>query len=128
VLSFLLERRHFVLLSRFEGSLTDDQLVRQDRLVRAFSAREGRPRSILDFTDVVKVEVDTRLIAALARRTVRRPRIFIVPQPEIFGLARLYSTHSGLAGQQEPSLVRTRAEAYAALGLEDADFQPVALD
>jgi len=128
VLSFLLERRHFVLLSRFEGILTSDDLMRQDRLVCAFSAREGPARSIVDFTDVVTVEIDTGTITALAQRRVRRPRLFVVPQPEMFGLARLYSAHTGLAGQVEPSLVRTRAEAYAALGLDDPAFEPIALD
>ena len=128
MLSFLLQRRHFVLLSRFEANLTNDDLLRQERLARAFSAREGPTRSIIDFTDVVRIEVDTAVIVALARRPIRRSRIFIVPLPEMFGLARLYTIHTGLAGQTEPLLVKTRAEAYDALGLQGPVFQPLALE
>lgn len=128
MLSFLIERRHFVLVSRFAGSLTNDDLVRQDGLVRAFSARQGPARSIVDFTDVTAIEVDTALITTIAQRTVRRPRLFVVPQPAMFGLARLYSAHSGLAGQKEPTLMRSRTEAYAALGLDDPQFEPLALE
>lgn len=128
MLSFLFEQRHRVLLSRFDGRVTDEELTRQVRLAQAFAAREGPLRTILDFTDVTDIQVDTRTIAALAAHTTSHPRVFIVPRPEMFGLARLYTTHNSMAGSTAPALVKSRAEAYAALALQDPDFQPITLD
>ena len=128
MLSFLFEQRHRVLLSRFGGSVTDDELRRQVRLAKAFATREGPLRTILDFTDVTDIQVDTRTITALATRTASHTRIFIVPRPEMFGMARLYTAHNTMAGSTAPSLVKSRAEAYATLALQEPDFQPIALD
>jgi hypothetical protein len=129
VLSFLFERRHRVLLSRFGGTVGDAELTRQVRLASAFARREGPLRTIVDFTDVTDFTVDMRTITGLAARADRHDRVFIVPQPEIFGLARLFSTHNNLAGSTTPpSLVKTLAEAYAAFALDDPDFQPMTLD
>lgn len=67
MLSFLFDERHRVLLSRFSGTLTRDDVERQAGLVRALEEREGVMRLILDFTELGSVEVETS-------REGRRPR------------------------------------------------------
>ena len=67
-------------------------------------------------------------ITGLAARPASHTRVFIVPRPEMFGMARLYTAHNTMAGSAAPSLVKSRAEAYAALALQEPDFQPITLD
>lgn len=130
VLTFLFEPHHRVLLSRFEGQLSEQDLRRQGERVRAFEARAGLMRLILDFTGIETIQVEAPFIAALGSGIPNgAERVLVAPQPEMFGLVRLYSTHVDIAGRTPPRLVRTRAEAYAAFGLgDDAAFEPIDLD
>lgn len=126
MLDLLFEREHRVILVRFSDHLTAADLHRLDREARAFAAREGPVRGIVDFTGVKVVEVASSVIAGLG---MERPimgqaaRIYVVPQPELFGLGRIYATYQRHTGSNEPMLVATLAEAYAAFDLRDPDFQ-----
>ncbi len=124
---FFLEHRHHVLLTRFVDTLTDTDLVEHNRLAREISDRQDITARIVDFTDITSVEAAVSTIVELAERQGRLTRVFIVPRPEIFGLARLYATHNSLSGVRQPLLTKTRAEAFALLDLDAPDFQPYAV-
>jgi hypothetical protein len=129
MLELLFERRHRVMLARFFDRMTAEDLQRLDAEGRAFADREGAVRGIVDFTDVSVVDVSTSVIANLGRMQPmmgrQAERIFVVPQPELFGLGRLYATYQRHGGNNEPVLVATMTEAYAAYDLRDPDFQPL---
>jgi hypothetical protein len=127
MLELLFDRRHRVLMARFSGTLTVADLAQSDVGGRAVLAREGAMRSILDFSAVGAIDVPSAEFAARGRRPAivgSQRRIYVVPRPELFGLARMYATHQQLAGGTEPLLVVSLAAALDALGIADAAFEP----
>lgn len=130
MLAMFFERRHRVLLARFSDRLTPADVALLYDAAREFAAREGLTRGLVDFTDVGVVEVDT---AEFIRRGQQaavmtdQHRVYVVPRPDLFGLGRMFSTYQKIAGNREPQLVRTMAEAYRALDLVDPEFEPLPL-
>jgi hypothetical protein len=125
---FSLERRYRAVLVTFSGSLTEQDLLDHDRAARAIRERYGYERGIVDFSGVTEVEVPTAEFVRRARRTPSMgevQRVFVVPQPAMFGLARVFTSHHQIDGNNEPVLVRTLAEACAALSLDTPHFEPV---
>jgi len=122
------EHRHRVLLVRFSDRLTQDDLAGLYRDARAFVARHGVTRGLVDFTEVTLVDVDT---AEFIRRGQQaavmtgQDRVYVMPRPDLFGLGRMFSTYQKISGNREPLLVRSLAEAYTALDLAGPDFQPL---
>lgn len=128
MLVLLFDRQHRVLLARFSGALTVNDLAQSDVGAKAVLAREGPVRSILDFTEVDAIDVPSAEIAFRGSRPALmgdQTRVYVVPRPELFGLARMYSTYHGHSGGTEPLLVATFADALRALAIEDPDFEPV---
>ena len=129
MLELLFDCRHRVMLCRFSNRMTPEDLRRLDAEGRAFAAREGSVRGIVDFTDVTVVDIPTSVIADLGRvqpmMGQQAERVFVVPRPELFGLGRLYAAYQRSGGNAEPRLVATMAEAYAVYDLHDPDFQPL---
>lgn len=121
---FLLDRRQRVLLTRFSGTVTDADLLDHRRQLTAMATQHSITARITDFSEVVAFKASSAIIVQLAEQQNAIPRAFIVPKPEIFGLARLYSTHNSLSDVRQPYLTRTYDEAVAHLGLDDLDFQP----
>lgn len=129
--TFALERRHRAVLVSFSGSLTEQDLLDHDRAAREVHARYGFMRGIVDFSAVTEVAVPTAEFVRRARRTpvmgeVRRA--FVVPQPAMFGLARVFTSHHQIDGSNEPILVRTLADACAALAFDAPQFEPISLE
>ena len=129
--TFALERRHRVVLVKFSGSLTEQDLLEHDRVARVIHERYGFTQGIVDFTAVSEVQVPT---AEFVRRARRIPvmgevrRVFVVPQPAMFGLARVFTSHHQIDGSNEPILARTLAGACAALKLDQPQFEPVTIE
>jgi hypothetical protein len=130
MLALSFEAHHRVLLVRFFGSMTLQDLSTLDRTAHAFVAREGVVRVIADFTDVSKTEFAT---STITNRGLRKPimgdqpRIYVASTPELFGLARLFASYQENVAGRGPKIVATMAEAYRAFDLTDPDFQPVAI-
>jgi hypothetical protein len=126
VIDLFFEHRHRIALVRFAGDLTTDHLARLQVAARHFTGHERVVRRILDFTDVVTVQVKASVFASMGMGLATTgERIYVVPNPEVFGLARLYSTYQQHAGgNSAPRLVATLAEACTAFGLDAPDFQP----
>lgn len=128
---FAIDRRNGVLLVTFAGSVTPESLGAFDSEVKDFVAREGSMPTIIDFTGVVSVEI---LSSAVANRGEqhpvmdRMPRVFVTPDPHLFGLLRLYSAHQDISGERPPAVVRSLAEAFRELSLIQPDFVPIAIE
>jgi hypothetical protein len=52
-------------------------------------------------------------------------RVYVVPNKDQFGGARMFGTYQDMAGNIAPHIVRTMAEAYTFLQITDPDFQPL---
>jgi hypothetical protein len=124
------DRRHRVLLARFGRAVTPESLAELQERVRRFAAAHGPCRGILDFGAVEELRIQSHHIAALGRQPAvmsGQKRVFIAPRDEVFGLARMFGLHQASTGD-EPLVVRSAADAYAALGLEAPDFVAVEAD
>jgi hypothetical protein len=122
------EYSHRVLLARFTGLLTSDDLGQFEQAARSIIAREGPMRGILDFSDVATIAVPRSLFVQLGRRPQLSPgqdRVFVATTPEVDQMASAYAAQQRDFGNVEPRVVRSLAEAYSLLGLDRPDFQAI---
>jgi hypothetical protein len=118
-----------ILMVRFEGHLTPalvEQFYREGK--ECWIATDARA-AILDGSSVTEVVLSSELIRQLARRDpvlelTGRPRVFVVPRTEVFGLARMFQL-TGELKQPNLHVVRTMDQAFALLGIHSADFEPI---
>lgn len=129
MLTLLFDHKNRVLLARFSGIYTSDDIAAFDRGVGRFVAEEGAVRGLYDFSRVEAVAVPKTKFFELGRRpqlALDQDRVIVAPQLEIYELARLYAALQRDFGNVEPRIVRTLAEAYELLGLRNPEFAPVA--
>ncbi|HKI25386.1 MAG TPA: hypothetical protein VKA07_03625 [Candidatus Sulfotelmatobacter sp.] len=99
-----------------------------DELRRQFS--ELNPSiTISDFSTATTIDVDAEMIRHLAKKDGSFPtmrRFIVAPLDYMFGLARMYelSAHPPFASLQ---VVRSRADALAAIGPETLMLEPLVL-
>jgi hypothetical protein len=120
-----------VLLVRLGEAFSADELREVHRLGRLLVNEVGRVPSIVDFTSVTRVELQTSVLAALASAPPlmgELKRVFVASGGVTYGLARLFLTNQTAAGFVAPDLVRTLDEACRLLGVAEARFQPWAPD
>ncbi len=130
MIQFAIDRESGVLLVKFEDSLTVESLNALDSELKGFVAREGTMPTIIDFTDVMSVDVPVSTLVTKGKSPALmpgQPRVFVVTDTLLFGLLRLYGTYQDDSGEKRPTIVRTLAEAFAALSLIDPTFEPIAI-
>jgi hypothetical protein len=119
-----------ILLARLDGRLTDESLEGLYRASRKYSIATDASAAIADFSSVTELAASSQIFRELARREpavpdpTRRPRIFVTPQTEAFGLLRMFQ----IVGEDTRpllSVVRTMDEALATLGIQSAHFEPL---
>jgi hypothetical protein len=118
-----------ILMVRFEGRLSQglvEQFYREGK--ECWMATDARA-AILDGSSVTEVGLSSELIRQLARQDpvlelTGRPRVFVVPRTELFGLARMFQL-SGESKQPHLYVVRTMDQAFALLGIQTATFEPI---
>jgi hypothetical protein len=118
-----------ILMVRFEGHLTQglvEQFYREGK--ECWIATDARA-AILDGSSVTEVVLSSELIRQFARQDpvlelTGRPRVFVVPRTEIFGLARMFQI-TGESKQPFLHVVRTMDQAFALLGIQSANFEPI---
>ncbi len=126
--TLFLDRKHRVVLTRFSGTLRHEVLLAQAAAARRIAASEGPTRGLLDFSHVDAVDIPVETLKMMGRRPQNIPdqvRMYVIPNDDHFGGARMFGTYQDLSGNIAPRIVRTMAEAYAALQITDPDFQPL---
>lgn len=126
--TLLYDRKHRVLLTRFSGTLSSEDLSALAESARAFTNREGLVRGLFDFSDVQVVDIPTHVLVNHAQQPAvlaGQDRVYVMPRPDLYGLGRMYGTYQRHFGDREPLVAHTLAEAYTALGIAAPDFQPI---
>ena len=126
------ERKQSVLMVKFSSRMTQEDLNNLDTAVVAFVKKEGATRGFLiDCTEVDDLAVPTSVFVRRGRRSANvvsdQERVYVMPQPDLFGMGRMFGTYQRMAGKKEPLVVKTLLEAFEALGLSDPIFEPVTI-
>jgi hypothetical protein len=127
----LFDPRHNVLMTRYFGTYVADDITLRDNAVARFVARRGLVRGIVDFSDVnaVDVPLDRFIKRATSPGLLgSKARVIVAPDELTYGLNRVFAAHRAYSRILEPLLVRSLAEAYEALELDDPKFEPVEVD
>jgi hypothetical protein len=123
------EAREKVMLTRYTGVLSSDDIAALDEFVRGFVAREGfYVRSIFDLTGVEVFAIPRPQLLRRGRKLRINPgqdRVFVAPQHEIYELYRDYAQLQLEVGNGKAMVVKCLDEALRLLQLHDPDFQPV---
>lgn len=116
-------------LARFSGTLTDQDMAASDVAARKCLALHGPTAGLLDFSYVVSCALTSAQTAARGSQPeimVGQKRA-IVANAAVYGMMRMFHAYQP-QDSVAPMILRTLPEAYAALGLVERDFHPVALD
>jgi hypothetical protein len=122
------ERTHRVLLVRFVGIFTSEDIVQLDRAVIEFVAQAGPVRGLMDFTGIEAFAVPHTLLAergGLAAIVPGQERVIVMPNTELYEVARAYASQQRDVGNLEPRVVMSLWDAYRLLGLDQPDFEPL---
>jgi len=127
---FEFDSKNKILRTNFDGRVTDEDFEQFYRVAgpKIMASLEFRG-AITDFTNVTSMEMTPELARALAwsaplDQEASRPRIIVAPAASAYGLARIFSSHGE---DTRPSLhvVRSLEQAYAILGITNAEFKPI---
>jgi len=123
------DRAHNVLLARFAGVFSSQDIGELDRAVMAFTAREGPSHGLLDFTAVDAVSVP---LSRLVKRSQQPPfspgyrRVIVANGPQALEVARTFASEQALAGSASVQIVATMDEARTLLRIgKTPRFEPV---
>lgn len=109
--------------------LNDNGGLRKARGIFALLlARTGPVDAILDFSAAQTMAMPETRIMNRGRTPQLMPgrrRILVVPTFEQQGLARLFVSEQTHLGATPPEIVSAIDDAFAALGVTEADFEPV---
>jgi len=118
-----------VLLARFTGVFSSEDVAALDQAVIEFTARHGPVHGLLDFTGLEATSVPMSKLLKRAQQPPISPghkRVFVVSEAQGQEAAREFASQQVLAGADRPQIVATLAEAYRLLGLsEQPHFEPV---
>jgi hypothetical protein len=128
VFQLLYDSRHNVLMTRLYGRYVEDDITVRDNAVTRFVHKHGLARGIMDFTDVESVHIPMEFFVKRAHDPPRLPgqaRVMVAPHDITYGLNRVIAAHQLFTRNVEPLVVRTLAEGYQALQLDDPKFEPL---
>lgn len=122
------DRRHNVLLVRLVGTFTPQTMQRMDTACATFLNAEGPGHSIFDFSAVDAIDMSPDRVERRAERPQLCPgfeRIMVATRPDLLAVGERFRAHQLSLGLAAPLIVRSMAEAEAALGLGPLSFRPV---
>jgi hypothetical protein len=125
VLSF--DKKHRVVLARFFGIVSSDDLKQLDDSLAALVAREGFVGGIFDFSPIEASAVPKSFLVTYARLPqilLAQERVIVAPQSEVYGLACEYAAQQRDFGNMEPKVVRNLEDAYRLFGVDEGGFDP----
>jgi len=119
-----------ILLIRFEGQLTDELVAEYSEAIRKYWTAADASAGVVDFSSVSELSLSAECIRQLAKRepcipdAPSRPRVIVAPTTLGFGLARMFQI---LGEDARPllSVAHTLDEAFAALGVQSPQFEPL---
>lgn len=128
--SFEFDSANGILLARFRGQVTDEQLgefyrVATPKLVAGLDFRGV----INDFSEVTSFDVTPETVRALAWSQPAvadssKIRIIVAPTPKVYGMARMFALH-GEDTRPNLHVVQSLEHAYAVFGLINPKFQKI---
>jgi hypothetical protein len=124
ILSF--HKKHRVVLARFSGVVSSEDLKQLDNALAALVAREGFVPGIFDFSTIEASAVPKSFLVTYARLPqilLAQERIIVAPQPEVYDLACAFAVQQRDSGNMEPKVVRDLEDAYRLFGVNEAGFQ-----
>jgi hypothetical protein len=122
------DRNRNVLLARFVGVFSSEDVESLDRTLTAFISRHGFARRIFDFSLVEANAAPQTFLTwhgRLPQILLGQERVIVAPQQWSYELACAYAAQQRDFGNLEPRVVRSLAEACHLLGIERPDFQSV---
>lgn len=123
---FEFDSDHRILLVVLEGDIDGDQMRRANVELQPHKNRLHASAVITDASTVASFDVSSATVRDLAKRASRpaeqTPGFLVAPSDHLFGMGRMFQI---LADRDQVHVVRTRQEALAALGVQDANFQRV---
>ena len=122
------DRNHNVLLARFAGVFSSEDVESLDRALGAFISRHGFARGIFDFSSVEANATPQTFLTWHGRfpqLLLGQERVIVAPQQWSYELACAYAAQQRDFGNVEPQVVRSLGEACHLLRVERPDFQPV---
>jgi hypothetical protein len=117
-----------IVLVRFHGAFAESDLAGLEGAARATPAA-GQYDCVFDFTAVDHVDLAPDFVSRRGDLPVpfqQRQRLYVVPQPDVKLLMRLYAGYQTSKGWRDPTLVDSLEEALGHFGVQPADFQPLA--
>lgn len=109
-----------LVISRFRGEMTNDDLRRQKDLIDSGGPYPGLYYVIADFTQITILGVTADMLRWLAAQpspiTTAR-RVIVSPQGEAFALAQLYQQESAQT-RPDTTILRSMDEAFQFLGID----------
>ena len=126
---FDFDSKNKILRCRLEGRVTDEILKEYYRVATKYAAWIGPSAGITDFVAVASFEVSPETMRELAGRAPVMPdpsRVLVVVAPSayIFGMMRLFELQ-GAHTRPNLHIVRSLAEAWAILGVQEPQFEPL---
>jgi len=117
-------------MARVGGIFASDDMTELDNAVIRFLSRQhddALVRGLYDFTEVQAISVPASKFAERGLRPpiVRGLRILVAPAGASEGFGTSFRYQQRTAGNSQPTIVATLAEAFALLGLENPNFEPV---
>ncbi|MDB5488414.1 MAG: hypothetical protein JWQ58_2129 [Reyranella sp.] len=122
------ERRHRILLSRFIGVFSFDDIEALDRVVKKVVHENGPVAGLLDLSNVDTIAVPPWRLIQRGRApqiALGQQRVMVAPDGPLHDMARAYADQQRDYGNLEPIVVRSLEEAYDVLGIADPVFEPV---
>jgi len=118
-----------ILLGLLDGRLTDELLAEAYETARKYAVATDASAGIWDTSSVTVFAISSEFIRSLASREPiiadpKRPRIVVAPQTVAFGLFRMFQL-TGDRTRPLLTIVRTRGEALATLGVQAPHFEPL---
>lgn len=131
VFQLLFDRQHNVLMTRYSGTWSEEDIVVRDKAVARFVARQGLARGIFDFSEVTAIGMP---LERVVRRAHAPPllqgqtRVLVASHDLAYGISRIIAAHQFFSRKIEPLVVCSLQEAYRALAVTEPDFEPLEND
>jgi len=123
---FEFDSQHKILLLVAEGHIEDREILAVNDRIAARVNRLRPSAGITDLSAVTKFDPSADAMRSAARQPSpypeETPRFIVAPVDHVFGLARMYELFGSRVNLK---VVHSRQEALAALGIQNAKFEPV---